>query len=181
MTEGKLDLIKSLVVPAPVCRPTSRREPADLATMNQGYISGVDGVGTEMLSYLAEEHHHLEGRPWDFRSHADYLLSRSGLNFPGSGLRMRCGKVECISFRTLRPKLGTDHCLGLLKAFAAYEIPLHGLDRKQPVLLWAGVSRLLRPAGLHSCSRPFVSMYMARDQRRELFDNVVRLLGKEGG
>ena len=122
------------------------REPADLGDDEPGLASRASTVSEpEMLSYLAEEHHHLDGRPWALgRSHADYLLSRGVDSTSGFWTLTRCGKVgvHLIPYLKTGNYVGTDHCLGLLKAFAAYEIPLHGLDRKQPVLLWAGVESL---------------------------------------
>ena len=187
MTEGKLDLIE--VIGGAGARLSTHldwREPADLGDDEPGLASRASTVSEpEMLSYLAEEHHHLDGRPWALgRSHADYLLSR-GVDSTSRVLDFGCGAgrvgVHLIPYLKTGNYVGTDHCLGLLKAFAAYEIPLHGLDRKQPVLLWAGVEslRYVQPGFTHVLDL-FVSMYMARDQRRELFDNVVRLLGKEG-
>lgn len=187
MTERQLDLIE--VIGGAGARLSTHldwREPADLVDDEPGLASRASTVSeAEMLVYLAEEHHHLKGRPWALgRSHADYLLSR-GVDSTSRVLDFGCGAgrvgVHLIPHLKTGNYVGTDHCLGSLKAFAAYEIPLYGLDRKQPVLLWAGVEtlRYVQPGFTHVLDL-FVSMHMNRDQRREHFANVVRLL-VEGG
>lgn len=187
MTDRQLDLIE--VIGGAGARLSSHsewREPADLSDDEPGLASRASTVSeTEMLAYLAEKHHHSHGRPWALgRSHADYLLSR-GVGSTSRVLDFGCGAgrvgVHLIPYLKTGNYVGADRCLGSLKAFATYEIPLHGLNRKQPVLIWAGVETLRYvQSGFTHVLDLFVSMHMTRDQRREHFDNVVRLLG-EGG
>lgn len=100
----------------------------------------------EMTEFLLEEHHRLYGRPWAMgRSYCDYLVGRR-LGKGDRVLEFGCGAGRL--GHLLIPELdvgayvGIDRHLLALKAFAAYEIPLHGLEDRAPILTWGGLETL---------------------------------------
>jgi len=80
-----------------------------------------------------------------------------------------------------RGYVGVDSHLLSLKAFASYEIPMRGLENKEPALIWGGVESLRFFQSDYSVVLDlFTSLHMPDDLRRRYFDEIRRLL-RPGG
>lgn len=139
----------------------------------------------EMQAFLREEHHAAYGRPWALgRIYESYLVGR-GVGQGDRVLDFGCGAGR-VGHRLIE-RLGVGAYVGLdshllsLKAFAAYEIPLHELEPREPVLIWGGVESLgfFQP-DFSVVLDLFATLHLPQEQRLAFFGHVARLL-RPGG
>ena len=90
---------------------------------------------------LREEHHHQYGGPWAKGKYRFEFLVESGLRPEHRLCDFGCGALRLgvwtIPYLDAGRYFGIDSHLESLEAAAAYEIPLHALESKQPRLLWS--------------------------------------------
>jgi len=96
--------------------------------------------------FASEDHHHVYGRPWFVgRDYFDVLASR-GLRRNDRLLDFGCGAMRAgiwiAAFLDDGKYFGIDSHRASLDIAATYEIPLHALERKQPVLLHSSAFRV---------------------------------------
>ena len=89
---------------------------------------------------LDEVHHRQYGRPWALGKYLfDFLVER-GLRPGDRLLDIGCGALRlglpAIAYLDRGTYFGVDAHLKSLEAAVTYELPLHGLEHKQPRLLW---------------------------------------------
>ncbi len=89
--------------------------------------------------FATEDHHHVYGRPWFVgRDYCDLLLSR-GLRPEDKLLDFGCGSMRAgiwtAAYLDEGSYFGIDSHRASLDIALNYEVPLHGLEHKQPQLL----------------------------------------------
>jgi SAM-dependent methyltransferase len=91
------------------------------------------------LEFLEEKHHKYYGRPWCLGKYQIDFLRLRGLKVSDQVLDFGCGSgrlgIWAISFLSENKYFGIDSHRKSLEAFSNYEIPLHGLESKNPRLL----------------------------------------------
>lgn len=90
--------------------------------------------------FLDEEHHRQYGRPWLLGRYIfDYVVAQ-GVKPTSRLLDIGCGAMRfgthAIRYLDAGRYFGVDPHLKSLEAAVTYELPLHGLEEKQPRLLW---------------------------------------------
>lgn len=146
-----------------------------------GREPGPDTGGVVDPQILDEVHHRQYGRPWALgRCLFDFLVGR-GLQPGDRLLDIGCGAlrlgVPAVAYLDRGNYFGVDTHLKSLEAAVTYELPLHGLEPRQPRLLWDDGFTFAHFGTDFDWAVDFsTSLHLSKDAAARLFRNAAAVL-----